>query len=1179
MPQHLHLKFAVNLETLADEMIEEISKAWKSPLDAPIVIFSEYKVEQWFRLHWIEKKGVLANLNRKSLDRFLMDILVGDDPTKKKLTSDMLRNVILAYLQKTGEDDIPNYKSLDERVSEYLVDPLSGSVDENRLFDFANKLSGLFLEYETSRPGEFLSGVDGFLDCWKQGALRDFFLSKTGKPVENEVWERKLYSAIFHNENGDSLLTKVFKAAAKDSDQQVEYLTLPFLYHMNRQGGKMEFHYDSKQPVFILGLSGMGQFYRVVLQEFAKEHEVYAYIQNPCMEFWEDIENPDIKRKLVPSYSEEVDPDFDAEEDLAENENTLLVNWGRAGRDNIKLWSLADDYQEGFDDAVTSLYQKEKNATPDSLLHEIQWMIAHRTNRFSEGFVFNPNDPSLTITAAPSKIREVEAVHSQICKLLEKGADVRDILVVSPNIAAYRTAIFQVFDQSEKTTANGVHVRFAMLDSAQKKSLLGEALDVFFAIRKKGALARDDFFDFVRNPIVQNVRHISSDDVGCWETWVSDMNVYRDHRAASNEKEDWLCSVRRMLMARLSDSVVNVAGEEYLPYANINSENDSTLNRFAQMVLDLETWIAKSRKPAVQTAVEDRFTIAELQEFLNSFFLMGNAPAALMGESIIYNNVVKAVDELKYQFATGLSEISWNVVAQTVQCVAISSEYSCGNLFVGGISFMKFAPNRTIPVKHLFFLGANADDFPGTKSFDTLDLRKSVARWPGDDTPVEKNRYAFLCQLMSTSESLHISYQNMYLPKDQELFPSSVVNDLLNFLKKAVNDPTIEVLPVQKISIDEKRPLNDLYTERELRNKRTVQQFNAASRQDASAIRNFLEGIPDKPEDASKKLPERVSSYSFRKFLEDPFQYQANQKMYFEEEENVEKLAMEPVEWDHLQSSSALKFFVAQELGIPQEKKSEIDKELLRLNGSLPLGNFGEKTWNHLQQMAKGFAQKILEECPLGEWEFSSENFEVNIPREGHASWTLLSSVKIVARNCSGAVKLIDVTRGFASVSKVLSNYIAALGMIAKGLVAENVPVELRILDKNSLDGKESKNAKFLVTRTQSGAVGLLNRLYEKMFVEGYRKIVPIQLLMENFENIFALNDKLLGSKGPWEYFAGRHIFDARTEDVSGFNDQDSKRFAAEWNDAVSMMKNLMPDLAEAFQPKEKKTVAKKGKK
>ena len=1176
MSKHLHLKFAVNLETLADEMIEEVSKAWTSPLEPPVVIFSEYKVEQWFRLHWIEKKGVLANLNRKSLDRFLMDILVGDDPNKKKLTSDMLRNVILAYLQQKDAAGVENYKTLDAKVSDYLVDPVSGSVDENRLFDFSNKLAGLFLEYETSRPGEFLSGVEGFLDCWKQGALKDFFLSKTGKPVENEAWERKLYAAIFHNENGDSLLTKVFKAAAKDSDQQVEYLTLPFLYHMNRKDGKMEFHYNSKQPVFILGLSGMGQFYRVVLQEFAKEHDVYAYIQNPCMEFWEDVEAPKAKHSITPTYSAEVDPDSDDENGLVENENALLVNWGRAGRDNIKLWSLADDYQQGFDDDVTKLYQGERARSSDSLLHQVQWMIANRKNVFRDGYTFK-NDESLTITAAPSKVREVEAVHTRICKLLEEGADIRDILVVSPNIAAYRTAIFQVFDQSEKSTPNGVHVRFALLDSAQKKSLLGEALDVLFAIRKKGALTREDFFALARNPIVQNVRRISPDDVNSWETWVSDMNVYRDHRAESNRKDDWLCAVRRMLMARLSDSVVSAADEEYLPYANMDSENDSSLNRFAQVVLDLESWIAKSRKAVVESTAEDRFTIAELQEFLNSFFLMGNAPAALMGEAIIYNNVVKAVDELHYQFATGLAEISWNIVAQTVQCAAISSEYSCGNLFVGGISFMKFAPNRTIPVKHLFFLGANAKDFPGTKTFDTLDLRKSVARWPGDDTPVEKNRYAFLCQLMSTSESLHISYQNMYLPKDQELFPSSVVNDLLNFLKKAVNDPSVEILPEDKMPIDEKRSLNELYTERELRNKKTVEQFN-----DGSTVRNFLQGVPDKDLDASKKLPERVSAYAFRKFLEEPFQYQANQKMYLEEEENEEKISMEPVEWNRLESSSALKFFVAQELGIPVNSNSALDKKLLRLQGRLPLGKYGENTWSDLQTEAKSFAEKILAECPAADWKFSAENFEVNIPREGHVSWTLLANVKIVAKNALNNVKLFEVTSGFASVGKALSNYIAALGMIAKGLVAENVPVELRTLDANALDGKESKNAKFLVTRTQSGAVELLNALYKKMFVEGYRKVVPIKLLTERVENVYDLNNRVLGQKGAWEYFAGRHVFDVRTQDVSGFNDKDPKKFAEEWTAAVNEMKSLMPDLAEAFLPKEKaakNSASKKGKK
>jgi len=441
--------------------------------------------------------------------------------------------------------------------------------------------------------------------------------------------------------------------------------------------------------------------------------------------------------------------------------------------------------------------------------------------------------------------------------------------------------------------------------------------------------------------------------------------------------------------------------------------------------------------------------------------------------------------------------------------------------------------------------------------FDTLDLRKSVARWPGDDTPVEKNRYAFLCQLMSTSESLHISYQNMYLPKDQELFPSSVVNDLLNFLKKAVNDPSVEILPEDKMSIDEKRSLGELYTERELRNKKTVEQFN-----DGSAVRNFLQGVPDKDLDASKKLPERVNTYAFRKFLEEPFQYQASQKMYLEEEENEEKISMEPVEWNRLESSSALKFFVAQELGIPQEKKSVVDKETLRLDGDLPLGKFGENTWNDLQNDAKAFAERILAECPAEEWKFSSENFEVNIPWNEQTSWTLLANAKIVAKNALGDVKLFEVTNGSASVEKALSNYMVALGMIAKGLVAEGTSVELRILDGD---------LKFLVTRTQSGAVELLNALYKKMFVEGYRKVVPIKLLTETVKNVYDLNNRVLGQKGAWEYFAGRHVFDVRTQDVSGFNDKDPKKFAEEWTAAVNEMKSLMPDLAEAFQGKETK--------
>jgi len=175
----LHLKFALNLENLADEMIDVISTSWKNPFVCPIVVFPDPKLEQWFRLRWIQKKGALAGLSTMMIDRFLMEILVGDDTSKKKLTADMLCNVILAYL-KMKEDGSCNYEKLGEEVRRYLiVEDANGKaqLDETHLFDFAQKIATLFLEYETSRPRDFVkntdgSAADGILNKWKQGNLQ-----------------------------------------------------------------------------------------------------------------------------------------------------------------------------------------------------------------------------------------------------------------------------------------------------------------------------------------------------------------------------------------------------------------------------------------------------------------------------------------------------------------------------------------------------------------------------------------------------------------------------------------------------------------------------------------------------------------------------------------------------------------------------------------------------------------------------------------------------------------------------------------------------------------------------------------------------------------------------------------------------------------------------------------------
>ena len=102
----------------------------------------------------------------------------------------------------------------------------------------------------------------------------------------------------------------------------------------------------------------------------------------------------------------------------AEAENTLLCNWGRSGRDNIKLWCQAANYDFDFSTSDAS------ELPHDTLLHKVQYAIANRINTLPDFTASDckSKDFSLDVTAAPTKIREVEALHTSICKLMQESA-------------------------------------------------------------------------------------------------------------------------------------------------------------------------------------------------------------------------------------------------------------------------------------------------------------------------------------------------------------------------------------------------------------------------------------------------------------------------------------------------------------------------------------------------------------------------------------------------------------------------------------------------------------------------------------------------------------------------------------------------------------------------------------
>ena len=1113
----LHLKFALNLENLADEMIDALSKHWTDPFDSPIVVFPDPKIEQWFRLRYIAKCGVLANLEIVTLDKFLFKYLTQGDTSKQKLTADILCNVLIAYLNEAYSGKAA---SIPKEIRNYLYKK-SGEIDESKLFDFARTLAGLFLEYETSRPGGFISPLqnkhhEGLLAYWKEGALRDFF-SEENKPLPKEKWQREIYARLFHNAEGKSLLTQVFEATCKRTGKNTAFLTIPYLFSQRVDTSQW------KKPVFIFGLSGMGQFYRVILQQFAAEHDIFAFIQNPCMEFWEDVGSKPVTRwskKDEPSrIALPMPKDSLTEEGLAENENMLLKNWGRTGRENIRLWCLASDYTFDF---VGYEY------TPDSLLHQVQYLISHRLNHFDESEVGNlkssEKDDSLTLAAAPSSLREIENLHTQVCLLLKQDVRLDEMVVIAPDLDSYRTPIEQVFNAAPRDSE--FYIPYAITDYPEKDSLVGKAIVNLLDIHQQRSISRPAFFDLVKNPVVQSTLQITDSDVAAWEKWVVNMNVYR-HAS----EDDWSRCISQMLFSQVTDAPFASAHERYLPYEDIESSDSNLTLKFINCIDELGRWIRFAAEGIEKTQTK---SLALLKTHLAHWVALNAKEDRFAVEKKIWQKVQSAIDLMEFQFDAGAPLISWKIVGQLLSSACEDSHTGNTRLFSSGLTFMRFAVNRVVPARHIFFIGANAGVFPGQKKANTMDLRTQTARWPGDDTPVDKNCYTFLCQLMSAAEGFHISYVNRNLKKDEELFPSSVIRDMQFFIGESAC-PNSAAFKERKIPLDETRTDEELFTLRSIRNKLNRVFVSPTENQTAQ------------PQEMQLTLPDTVNVRDFKRFFDDPFQFQLSRKVTLPSVENdPEKELYEPVSLNNLDKSILLKDFVQSILDSKKIKDSTTEQEWI-IKKKIPRGVFGEVALSGINAES-AIIFNLISESIEGKSIAYQEKLDVTL-LEGAHSWTLRSKLDWHQVLADGTHLLFSVKSGSVFNTDFIKLFLDALLIAAAKQGAESTThFELRMFSSR----KEDVQKEFTIDRND--AVLRLKKIYHRCFVENYRKCVPAKMYDErDMQTFVSYRSKLAGKFGAWSYFDGKNLFDP--EKFSGFS---RDNFLNDWNDAVSEQVRLL---------------------
>jgi Exonuclease V gamma subunit len=212
---------------------------------------------------------------------------------------------------------------------------------------------------------------------------------------------------------------------------------------------------------------------------------------------------------------------------------------------------------------------------------------------------------------------------------------------------------------------------------------------------------------------------------------------------------------------------------------------------------------------------------------------------------------------------------------------------------------------------------------------------------------------------MCTKESFHISYVNQNIVKDEELYPSSVVNDIRNFLKIAIKQTfkaigkdisameakllAEKLWKQQEIPLDEKRPYSELFTSKEFRNKSVYNKRVAHG--DSTSGYGILPSSID-------KCPGRVSLYQLKCFLDDPIEFRVSQMMQMDEDTaHLDDEVFEPIDFDRLEQSSLMKNMVAAAI---TGNKQDLDalRKNLELAAEFPMGNM-EKISGRLPKIAK----------------------------------------------------------------------------------------------------------------------------------------------------------------------------------------------------------------------------------
>ncbi len=724
------------------------------------------------------------------------------------------------------------------------------------------------------------------------------------------------------------------------------------------------------------------------------------------------------------------------------------------------------------------------------------------------------------LISVPSKLREIEAVHSKICTLLlDQNNKYEDFLVIAPNISVYEDVIPRVFNQDDEEFPN---IPYIINDRKKIDTNISSGFEILIDIANKKFFTRLDFFNIINNSDIQITRNITLDDVDNWSRYLIDINAYRN----SPERDDWDYARKRILLSKVAgisdidQNIVELNNKKYLPFTTIDFDSDSIV-KFVSVIDDLKKWldlvnsiefINNNNLLSIKNELDKWFSLKDVNEFETNKY---------------YKNIVQNIEFwLNANVSNNL--IPRNTIFYSLLDASKITKVRNSDYFTKGITFADFDTKAVLSCKYVFFLNASSANLPIPVIKNELDIR-SYNIYNKDE--IEN---AFLIQFQNADKFV-ISYINKDLKTDEDFYPSTFVGNLSKTNK--MNET--------KIDIDETRSWAELFTRKSYFNKDYFVEI----------LNNSSNSKPKLSEQYKSNIIKKIYLKDLADFLEEPLKNKA--KHLFGYDDNLEEEIENEFEPFFLNNIVKGNLFRKICVDVLNNKKKELNiddfnkiKERFNLECKLPNINelLNDTAFKKVFDLCVNFIHYIYHDV--------GENFDVYklddvILNNNDNEVVLTCNNEMCVSEQGNKIIYFEIKelKNTSHESDFLNSYVFALVDVLK---REECEYEI-VLDR----GKQR-----IFKVTPSEALDLLTKISLAKVNYEENVYLPVNKFYEEKRTFSKVISELNNDYSPWEYFSQQKLFDYDT-DLGYTTDDFDIIYTKKRNEHIKLIKFLEPIEAE----------------